>query len=116
MSSRTAQVWKRHGAYTVVSEIPQEMGHAAGKAALNSGSVRKLAYYVGVLAGQMASCGEFHSVEPSVWKGTLPKEITQKRVLRAYPAVPADLRHDVYDAIGIGRWALKVSLERTLGH
>lgn len=94
----------------VLCEMPDEHQSGKGKAALNSGSVRKLAYYVGLIGGWYTGGeAEFYSVEPIRWKGTVPKEITTRRVLRDYPHLPRDLRADVYDAIGIGRWAVKKS-------
>lgn len=96
------------GASRLICEIPQEMGGAAGEGALRSGSVRKLAYYVGLIGGMARWEGlEWATIEPSKWKGQLPKEITRRRVMRDYPAVPGDLFSDVYDAIGIGRWRIR---------
>lgn len=89
----------------VISEIPEEFASGKGKAALNSGAVRKLSYYVGVLSGVcLAKDIRFASVEPMKWKGNVPKEITEKRVRRDYRQVEGGLFSDVYDAIGIGRW------------
>lgn len=51
---------------------------------------------------------------PREWKGTLKKEIHHERIKRACPeAEPIALktaktyRHNVYDAIGLGLWALE---------
>lgn len=51
---------------------------------------------------------------PRDWKGTVPKEIHNKRVLAALTdkdkalieRVPSGLRHNVIDAIGLGLWTL----------
>lgn len=92
----------------VISEFPQEMHGGRGEVALKSGSVRKLAAYVGMLEGRIGNHHRaFKIVEPITWKGQLPKEITTKRVLRDYPQVPRGLRSDIYDAIGIGRWRIR---------
>jgi len=102
----------------IVCEFPQEMGGAGsrGDIALRSGSVRKLAAYVGMLEGRIAESMpdvQFIMVEPMTWKGQLPKEITLKRVLRDYPKVAGStVRHDVIDAIGIGRWRVRESKKR----
>lgn len=108
------RVWaavRRTGSWgldVVLSEMPEEHGGGKGRAALNSGAVRKLAYYVGLLGGwAISNQARFHSIEPSRWKGTVPKEVTTRRVLRSYPQVPPDLRSDVYDAIAIGRWRIR---------
>lgn len=108
MAERVAAKAREHSARRVLCEIPQEMGGAAGEGALRSGSVRKLAYYVGLVGGLMLARGaEWDTVEPSKWKGQLPKEITRRRVMRDYPSVPGDLFSDVYDAIGVGKWAIQ---------
>jgi Holliday junction resolvasome RuvABC endonuclease subunit len=109
MADRVRAVLQRHRVDVVVSEMPEEHMSGRGRAALNSGSVRKLAYYVGVLHG-VAAAGlgaMFHSIEPSRWKGTVPKEVTTRRVIRAYPQVPEGLWSDTYDAIAIGRWRVR---------
>lgn len=117
MANRVKDRVRAFDADMVICECPQEMKGGRGEMSLRSGSVRKLAYYVGMIGGRVWSrdC-EFTSVEPMKWKGQLPKEITQKRVRRDYPQVPADLRSDVFDACGIGRWYVKnvLSQERLL--
>jgi Holliday junction resolvasome RuvABC endonuclease subunit len=108
MGQRVYQIATRYSVSFVLSEMPEEHMSGKGRAALNSGSVRKLAYYVGLLNGALRHV-EFQSIEPSRWKGTVPKEVTTRRVLRSYPQVPADLMSDVYDAIAIGRWKIRKS-------
>lgn len=56
---------------------------------------------------------------PAVWKGQVPKVVMEQRIvsnlsLRSKKAfaeglhvVPKHLRHNVYDAVGIGQWAFK---------
>lgn len=55
-------------------------------------------------------------IVPAVWKGQLPKEVAQERIERALASHevtcivephPASLMHNVWDAIGIGLWAVK---------
>ncbi len=64
------------------------------------------------------------TVFPKEWKGQVPKEVTEARVLEALteeevkivqnptvfgepPSVPPSLRHNMFDALGIGMWFLK---------
>jgi hypothetical protein len=108
MAGRVANLAVKVRAVRAVSEFPQEMWGAKGRAALNSGSVKKLAAYVGMIEGRLMAMGVSVSVvEPMAWKGQVGKDITKKRVLRDYPKVGPDHESDVYDAIGIGRWKLK---------
>lgn len=96
--------------HLMVIEFPEEMGGRRGRASLNSGAVRKLTYLVGRIAGGFLEADPgrlLRLAEPSKWKGQVPKNITRKRVLRDYPQVGEWLEHDVYDAIGIGRWFVK---------
>jgi len=54
-------------------------------------------------------------VKPHAWKGTVPKDIHNKRVLKRLDRQerslvedvnPKSLRHNAIDAVGIGLWAL----------
>ncbi|MEI6806160.1 MAG: hypothetical protein WCK49_06595 [Myxococcaceae bacterium] len=54
---------------------------------------------------------------PATWKGQVPKEVMQERIVAGLTpkqksvlaenlhVVPKHLRHNVYDAVGIGQWA-----------
>jgi hypothetical protein len=56
------------------------------------------------------------AISPHQWKGNVPKEITRSRVLFALSDmereilldanVPESLKHNVFDAVGIGQWFL----------
>lgn len=56
------------------------------------------------------------AVSPHQWKGNTPKDVTCRRLLMALneqerdiladAAVPSSLRHNILDAIGIGKWFL----------
>lgn len=73
---------------------------------------------VGVVAGNKAQ-GETHVelVTARDWKGQVPKDVVHKRILAVLSSnerlvlekgtakVPASLRHNVLDAVGIGLWA-----------
>ena len=85
----------------------------------------KLAQSAGRWAGRYDSLGvEAHFVEPSIWKGQVPKEIHQQRIvnglttfersilLRAEKSVFSTRRHNMLDAIGIGLWALAATNRR----
>lgn len=65
------------------------------------------------------SPGKCFLPRPASWKGQVPKEVMQERIVAGLDArekkvlaedihvVPKHLRHNVYDAIGIGQWAFK---------
>ena len=75
-----------------------------------------VALVAGACAGLLPAKVAF--VKPRRWKGTAPKRVTNRRTREvltseevhvytvAMTAVPAGLRHNVLDAIGIGLWAL----------
>jgi hypothetical protein len=56
-------------------------------------------------------------VEPSTWKGQVPKDVSERlvndnltmneRALLKRCGVPKSKRHNVYDAVGIGLWKLR---------
>jgi|ERR1700690_2820420 len=54
-------------------------------------------------------------IEPHQWKGSVPKDIMLKRIEDATPltdrpallAYQGGYRHNMIDAVGLGRWALK---------
>lgn len=64
----------------------------------------------------LGSCEKVVCVYPRQWKGTVPKDLHNRRVESQAPAnaktflesVQASLRHNVWDAIGLGLWALSV--------
>jgi hypothetical protein len=87
------------GVDVVVIEMPATYGGRKGTAAGKSGAVMKLAWCVATIR---ARCGCDVILAPvRVWKGTVPKRITQARVQRRY-GVTGD--HNMIDAIGIGDW------------
>ena len=56
---------------------------------------------------------DIHTPIPSKWKGTVPKEIHQKRILAAegidvdapiFQGIPKSMRTHVVDGIGLARW------------
>jgi hypothetical protein len=71
--------------------------------------------------GYIAGCyhATFYGYRTAEWKGQLPKEVCKQRILRRLAGsdeellthlltlVPPSLRHNVYDAVGIGLHHLK---------
>lgn len=84
----------------LVIELPRHYSGGRGKAARNSGSILKLAWFIADLRRLAARSGmEVHVVPVSVWKGNLPKHITQKRMLRKLGLLGD---HNMVDAVGLG--------------
>lgn len=86
----------------------------------NPNDIIRLAVNAGTWAGRyemLGACVEF--VEPSRWKGQVPKDIhhgrvwsaltpeEQKIVDSAVKSRPASKRHNILDAVGLGLWAAK---------
>lgn len=93
----------------VVIEMPQHMTNTKGIAA-QAGAVYKLTFLVGFLAARFDMSGAtVHVVNPSEWKGQLPKDIVQQRVERILGKSTCrelNIRSHAWDAVGIGLWAL----------
>lgn len=79
-----------------------------------------------LLAGRLVgSRGRVHYVDARVWKGSVPKTVTRKRVMEEFARrpsaeqgaltaclqdTPPSLQHNLIDAVGIGLYALKSNL------
>lgn len=105
MAERVAKVMKKCKPSLVICEMPEEWQSAKGQAALQSGNIRKLVYLVGLIGGRVDTTkASYYTVEPSKWKGQVPKEITRARIIRAYGPRFKEESEDTIDALGIGRW------------
>lgn len=102
-----------HAVDTLVVEWPRARAYGARIA---GGALIQLAAYAGIVIGSVKH-KELRKVFPEAWKGTIPKptkgnayiiEIRVRRILTAQEslALPAKVRHDVFDAIGLGLFAL----------
>lgn len=88
----------------IVSEFPEWMGIQLGWSA---GDLQKLVFLVGVLAGYFSKAQGFVEVKPGEWKGQLPKSVVIKRLRKKFgSAAVQDWEKDVWDAVGIGMWAM----------
>jgi hypothetical protein len=92
---------------TVFCELPARFEGRRAAAAEASGSILKLMYWVGQLAGMCYSQRiRFYRVPVRLWKGTLTKQHTQKRVSRVASQNGwihrVKKQPDVIDALGIG--------------
>ena len=97
-------------ASVVIVELPQIYpGHP-----VPPNDLVNLAFLAGRYAG--ASTGKIYTVAPHAWKGNLPKDVCNARVLAKLDAVergivegcdvPKGQKHNVIDAIGIGLFFL----------
>ena len=95
---------------TVVIEFPEYQEGLRGRTARSTGSIDKLAFLIGVLAGSFGN--DYRVIMPRVrdWKGQLPKEVVTRRMLKHYGldlCVKLNVRAHAWDALGIGHWAWK---------
>lgn len=84
------------------------MTNAKGIAA-QAGSVYKLAFLVGYIAHAFDFECEVIVTTPMEWKGQLPKDVIQRRVisrLGAAKCIGLNIRSHAWDAVGLGLWAL----------
>jgi hypothetical protein len=94
----------------VVIEEPQIYPNSPARPA----DILKLQRIVGRYEERFSGAKYVHFVHPHAWKGSVPKEIMLSRIevntpLRDRPAMAnykGGYRHNMIDAIGLGRWAL----------
>lgn len=98
---------------TFVSEYPQV--YRAGTSKGDPDDLLQLASVVATFASNIVA-KDYLAVRPREWKGTVPKDVHHARVLKALDdhekliveaSAPPSLRHNVFDAVGIGLWWLK---------
>lgn len=82
-----------------------------GQAASNSGAILKLVAMVYCMAGALKALFTENVIMVPVqkWKGNVPKEITQRRVLRYWRCKSGD--DNITDAVGIGDWYIRKQLK-----
>jgi hypothetical protein len=107
----TPTSWEK---FAFVSEIPQV--YREGQSAnVDPADLTNLAGVVGAVIGAL-NPNEVHTYVPAKWKGQVPKDIHNKRILARLDAeeraildavkCPASLKHNVIDAVGIGLFHL----------
>ncbi len=86
-------------------------GTTGGVAAAEGGSLEKLCFQVGCLAQAFWMVGaRFRLVTVVEWKGQLPKAIVKARLLDMLGKACKDYKADIWDAVGIGLYAMGVKL------
>jgi len=95
---------------STIVEIPHK-----GKGKAKKGDIITLAFRAGLAAGTYGA--PWRAIPANVWKGTAPKSVFARRILKALtPAELATLKRvlstlaktyhdDVIDAVGLGLWA-----------
>lgn len=79
-------------------------GSAKGQMVAQSGALVVLAKFIGGAEAILWRAGvSVRVVDVMEWKGQLPKEVVNMRILRVWPDCSAT-NHD-WDAVGIGMWA-----------
>lgn len=98
---------------TVVLEVPQVYVIGRGKG--DPADLIELAGVDGAIAAQFPDAKHL-GYRPRDWKGSVPKDVHQARVLKTLSEAdkrlieessPASLRHNVIDAVALGAWFLK---------
>jgi hypothetical protein len=99
----------------LVIERPQVYGYE-GKADPNDLALVTL--IVGTVVGAVQQYDDLRLPYPAVWKGQVPKDIMEQRMWsilgeaetralrQSVEDVPPSVRHNVYDAVQLGLWAL----------
>lgn len=92
---------------TVVVEYPGFQGGAARQMGWQTGDLQKLTYLVGLMSGRFYRC-DFWPVPVPMWKGQLPKSVTEERIKKRLTKEEAlnPISNHAWDAVGIGLWAM----------
>jgi hypothetical protein len=93
----------------VVIEFPEFQEGLRGAVARRTGSMDKLSFLVGVMAGEFPKDWIIHLPKVREWKGQLPKDVVTRRMIQYYTArvcSELDVRTHAWDALGIGHWFL----------
>ena len=100
----------RCSADVFISEVPQV--YRAGASKGDPDDLIQLAGVVGLFTG-IIEADEYLGVKPREWKGQVPKDVHHARLIKTLSAedlekinaaAPPSLRHNVLDAVGIGKW------------
>jgi Holliday junction resolvasome RuvABC endonuclease subunit len=83
-------------------EYPAVFQSAGGRMAAGRGDIVKLAVLTGMLISAVEVCHTVKLVEVNVWKGQLPKYITQLRIQQLLKINDSVWPSHVWDAVGIG--------------
>jgi hypothetical protein len=90
--------------------MPTWRGHGSGENKGTPTALIELAFRLGELVGlYMRKVEVVELVTPAVWKGSVPKEICQSRILKKLEPEELsvlDKNHNAMDAVGIGLWKL----------
>lgn len=92
----------------VYIELPMQMQSRSGLAA-QKGAVYKLAFTAGMIGGHL-SPASIITVQPTRWKGQLPKSVVSERIVRYLTKEVVDrlgIKTHAFDAVGIGLWAIR---------
>ena len=101
-------------AHTIVMESPVFMRGTGGYMVASAGDLCKLAMLTGHLAARVYDRfigTQLTLVEPSKWKGQLPKNVVARRVQNLIPSIDFKslrISNHAMDAIGIGLWRIGV--------
>lgn len=112
MVSAVRLVAIEHRCTAAAIELPQVFQSAAGQGASASGSIIKLVAAAFSIRSDLYAIERMETVlmvPVNRWKGTVPKEITQMRIRRAWDWKGSD--HNEADAVGIGDWYIRKYLK-----
>lgn len=98
LSVQMVRIIRKHKIKKAYIEEPQKFQGKFGDMVANRGDLVKLSMFVGFLSGRMNI--QVECVRVIDWKGTLPKDVVEKRVERLIPGLKA--KSHAIDAIGIG--------------
>lgn len=83
------------------------MKSGKGIVAADSGALVKLSQTIGRITQILVDAGcKVELIEVAKWKGTLPKEVCERRIRRQLPRIPEKESNHAIDAIGIGLFML----------
>ena len=94
---------QQHSVVKSYMENAKVMKSGKGIVAADSGATVKLATTIGRIMQILVGEGcKVQLIEVAKWKGTLPKEVCERRIRRLLPRLPEKHSDHAIDAIGIG--------------
>jgi Holliday junction resolvasome RuvABC endonuclease subunit len=105
MAHVQGKLYRRYPVTHLVVEMPHYQESMVGSFGWKTGDLQKLVLLVGFLVAD--NWGAVTLVNPREWKGQLPKAVVEERIRkRLGTKACAGFKKDIWDAVGIGLWAL----------
>jgi len=102
LSIQLEHIYEEENCEKIFIEWPSNFtGSKKGQAAINMNSINKLACFIGMVLQRIPNG---YLIPVQIWKGQVPKQVTQYRVDQKYPY--RGIKNHATDAVGLGMFVL----------